>query len=105
MSPLSSSFVPVNNLVSPLSSSLTYYKGNYKGVHRVTGKPGMPEQPGSAGTALFLRILSCVLFWLFKLQLMCTNYISGLPSRALSLRAEQLLKINIDVDIKLLVND
>ena len=25
---------------------------------RVTGKPGMPEQPGSAETALFLRIAS-----------------------------------------------
>ena len=37
---------------------------------------------------------------------MCINYISGLPSRALS-RAEQLLKINldIDVDVELLVND
>ena len=35
---------------------------------------------------------------------MCTNYISGLPSCALS-RAEWLLKINLDVDIKLLVND
>ena len=36
---------------------------------------------------------------------MCINYISGLPSRVLS-RAEQLLKINLDVDVKLLlVND
>ena len=37
---------------------------------------------------------------------MCINYISGLPSRALS-RVEQLLKINLDVgvDVKLLVND
>ena len=37
---------------------------------------------------------------------MCINYISGLPSRALS-RAEQLLKINLDVnvDVELLVND
>ena len=38
---------------------------------------------------------------------MCINYISGLPSRALS-RAEQLLKINLDVDVDielLLVND
>ena len=35
---------------------------------------------------------------------MCINYISGLSSRALS-TAEQLLKINLDVDVKLLVND
>ena len=37
---------------------------------------------------------------------MCINYISGLPSCALS-RAEQLLKINldIDVDVELVVND
>ena len=35
---------------------------------------------------------------------MCTNYISGLPSRALS-RAEWLLKINLDVEVKLLVNN
>ena len=37
---------------------------------------------------------------------MCINYIYGLPSRALS-RAEQLLKINldVDVDVELLVND
>ena len=34
----------------------------------------------------------------------CINYISGLPSRALS-RAEQLLKINVDVDVELLVNN
>ena len=58
-----------------------------------------------AGTALCLQILSRALFWLFELQqFMCTNYISGLPSRALS-RAERLLKINLDVDVKLLVND
>ena len=34
----------------------------------------------------------------------CINYISGLPSCALS-RAEQLLKINVDVDVELLVNN
>ena len=26
---------------------------------REYGKPGMPEQPGSAGTVLFLRLESC----------------------------------------------
>ena len=35
---------------------------------------------------------------------MCINYISGLPSSAPS-RAEQLLKINLDVDVQLLVNN
>ena len=36
MSPLSSSFALVNNLVLPLSSPLTYYEGNYEGVHMFT---------------------------------------------------------------------
>ena len=34
---------------------------------------------------------------------MCTNYISGFPSPALS-RAERLLKINLDVGVELLAN-
>ena len=49
-------------MVYPVGDTKDFYPYNFIIYNnyptRVTGKPGTPEQPGSAGTALFLRILS-----------------------------------------------